>query len=165
MEISESKFKEYLEELKIINEKIPEVIARKNEARAEGDLKENTEFDVASYELEQLREQKSDLEEIIAKATVIDSSHNSGRIGIGSFVDITCISHPDVGRRILRLDANGTTIDKDPMKRILSIHSKLGSAIANSVSGTYKIQTERGEMTYTVKQITYDEAKRLAGTE
>lgn len=162
MEVSASRLAEYREELDEIKRQIPIISKQKREARAEGDLRENTEYDIASQELDQALSRKIELERIIEEATVIEND-SSNRIGIGSYVRIDPISHPDVGVRVLRVDSSGITVSEDPMKRILSINSKLGNAINNSTSGVYKIQTDRGEMTYSVKKITREEAEEFYG--
>lgn len=160
MKISSFKKLEYENELKKINEDIPNLTEKKQAARAEGDLSENTEYDIASAELEQAITRKSVIETILKEAEVLETG-NGPRIGLGSFVELTIPDDPSFGKRILRLDADGITINDDPLNRVLSISSTLGKAINNGISGLYTIQADVGEITYKVQKIPYAEVKRI----
>ena len=146
MEISSYKKMEYEEELNKIIKDIPTLTEKKQNARAEGDLSENTEYDIASTKLI--------LGPAFASTTVA-----SVRISLGCFVEITCLTRPDFGKRILRLDAEGSTINENPFNRILSIRSPLGQAINNGVSGNYVIQADAGELEYHVQKLQLQEVQ------
>ena len=158
MEISSYKKMEYEEELNKIIRDIPALTEKKQNARAEGDLSENTEYDIASTELEQAIQRKAQLESILTEATVVEAG-GGPRISLGCFVEITCLSRQDFGKRILRLDAEGSTINENPLNRILSIRSPLGQAINNGVSGNYTIQADAGELQYHVQKLQLQEVQ------
>lgn len=158
MDISKYQLDSYKKEYERIKAELPAVTKRKQDARAEGDLSENTEYDIAKAEHEQLTQRMNQLESIISNANIIDVD-NGTRICLGSFVRIRCITVPEAGEMVLRLDANGDPVsDKD--NRVLGVKSPLGRKIFNGVSGVYKIQAPAGELEYEVTKITAEEAKR-----
>lgn len=158
MEISRAKLLEYQEELQEIIDKIPILVQQKQDARAEGDLSENTEFDIASAELSKATLRKSTLEALINDSTIVESD-NGPRIGLGSYVEIECLNDGTIKKRILRVDSEGDTIAEDKLKCILGINSALGRAIYNGISGKYTIQTPGGMLEYQVTKIPFNLAK------
>lgn len=159
MDISRYQLDSYRNEYERIRKEIPAVKQRKQDARAEGDLRENTEYDIASSEYEQLMRRMSQLEEIISSANVIDADAGT-RIGLGSFVRIKCLTLPDNKERVLRVDANGDPVS-DKNNQVLGIKSPLGRKVFNGVSGDYKIQAPAGELVYHVEKITLEEVKKF----
>lgn len=159
-EISQLKLFEYKKELKELQESIPLLATKKAEARAEGDLKENAEYDFASAELSKAQLRAAQLFELIDNCKVIVPDKGL-YITLGCFVRIKCLNKELLGEQILRLDNEGNILAKEPYNRVLSVHSALGSAILNGVSGEYTIQTEAGEIRYQVDKVPLDEIKRI----
>lgn len=162
VEISSFQYQEYKDELDTLKASIPDLQQAKAEARALGDLSENSEYDSAKAELDKTNVRINELENKLAKAVVI-SADNSPRIGLGSFVEIKLPGDSNFETRVLRLDVEGYTRDADPKKRVLGVESALGREILNGVSGVYKIHTTHGTLEYHVRKLTLDEAYRLMG--
>lgn len=79
------KFKEELEYLKSVKRK--ENIRALQEARAQGDLSENAEYDAARDEQAQIEARIAELENIIKNSRIIESD-NTDTVGIGKTVEI-----------------------------------------------------------------------------
>ena len=157
MEISKIQLDNYKKEYEEIKKELPIVTKRKQDARAEGDLSENAEYDIARTEHEQLTQRLNQLENIIANAVVVDSDKGS-RIGLGSYVKVKCLTSSVFDEMILRLDESGDPVS-DPKNRVLDVSSALGKKIFNGVSGIYKVQTPSGEVTFSVTKVKSDAAK------
>ena len=82
------KLKLELNELK--NIKRPQVVAAIAEARSHGDLKENAEYHAAKEQQAQMESRVIEINDIIARANVIDVTkiENSGNIIFGSTVTV-----------------------------------------------------------------------------
>tara|TARA_B100000767_G_C19756699_1_gene533251 strand:+ start:1384 stop:1860 length:477 start_codon:yes stop_codon:yes gene_type:complete len=83
-----AKLKSELEELK--NIKRPEIVASIAEARSHGDLKENAEYHAAKEQQAQLEGRVIAINDIIARANVIDVTkiENNGNVIFGSTVTV-----------------------------------------------------------------------------
>lgn len=163
MEISRFKEIEYLEELGHLREQIPILMRRKQEARAEGDLSENTEYDVASSELNQAYLRQAALEELLANSKVTEID-DGPRIGVGSFIRVKNITN-NFKEMILRLDNEGLFIADKPQNCVLTTDSALGKAVLNGISGEYTIQAPSGSLVYLVTKIPFKDAIRIFGLE
>lgn len=159
-EISQLKLYEYKKELKELQESIPILATKKAEARAEGDLKENAEYDFASAELSKAQLRVAQLLEMINNCKIIVPDKGL-YITLGCFVRIKCLNRDSFEEQILRLDNEGNILAKEPYNRVLSVRSALGSAILNGVSGEYSIQTEAGEVKYQVDKVPLEEIKKI----
>ena len=82
------KLQEELEDLK--KNKRPKVVAAIAEARAHGDLKENAEYHAAKEQQGHIEGRVLEINDIIARANVIDVSkiQNTGKIIFGSTVTV-----------------------------------------------------------------------------
>lgn len=159
-EISQLKLIEYKKELRELQESIPVLAAKKAEARAEGDLRENAEYDFASAELSKAQLRAAQLFDLIDNCKVIVPDKGQ-YISLGCFVRIKCLNRDTLDEQILRLDNEGNILAPEPYNRVLSIHSALGSAILNGVSGEYTIQTEVGEVKYHVDKVPFEEIQKM----
>ena len=159
MEVSKYQLDLYRAEYDRIKKELPAVTKRKQDARAEGDLSENTEYDIAKAEHEQLVIRMNELENIINTATVINADTGT-RIGLGSFVKVECLTLPDVPVLVLRVDVSGDPVSM-PDNKVLGIKSALGKKVYNGVSGEYKIQTQKGELIYRVTKLNTEEAMQF----
>ena len=123
------------------------------EARAQGDLSENADYDAARARQAEVEGRITEIEEILANCEIIDDkkSKNKGdkKVTIGDTVEIEMI-------------ANGTratytivgTIESDPFHGKISNASPLGSAlIGKKVGDIVDIKTEKTE--YQIKVISF----------
>lgn len=161
MEISRLKLIEYQKELKSLNERLPDIIRRKQAACAEGDLRENTEYDTASTEHNSVKIRIMQLETLINDSKIIEPDLGQ-YINLGSFVRVKPLGLEDEEEElVLRVDSEGDMLAEEPYNRVLSVKSPLGAAILNSVSGEYTIQAPMGELRYAVTKIPFDEIKAM----
>ncbi len=125
----------YLELEKELNylklEKRPKVITALKEARALGDLSENSEYDAALNDQEATENRIKQIEHSLEHAVIIDeSTSNDGTVGIGSTV-------------ILQYDGDDETeeyrivgsAEADPFNNKISNESPIAAAILNKKEG------------------------------
>ncbi len=137
--------KEHEELLKV---KRPKAVKRLADAKAEGDLSENSEYTAAVDELTFMDGRIAELEEILrqAKAVVHDKKHNGG---------------VDLGSRVT-VKANGSSVvfsivgewEADPQQKKISHSSPLGKALVGKNKGD-KVEVEApvGKVMYQIVDI------------
>lgn len=135
-----------LQELKVVKRK--EIAQKIKEAREQGDLSENAEYDAAKDEQRSIESRIEELEKIIKNAEVIDESAiDSDTVSIGSTVKF----HDNEFDEDLEYRIVGST-ESDILKGLISNESPLGKALigsrigeeievegADGYSSTYKI--------------------------
>ena len=136
--------KKELEELKMV--KRPEVIEALKEARAQGDLSENAEYDAARTEQAIVESRIKELEAMVENAKVIEKT-NSDVVSIGSNVTIEYIDDNEkeeysiVGSK-----------EADPFSNKISNESPIAQAILGQKKGaTVSVDSPNGK--YDVKII------------
>lgn len=142
------KLKKELEDLKNIER--ARVIESLKEARAQGDLSENADYDAARDEQARLEARIKELELIIKNVEIIDSNqkkattNNLGRVIELEFDDKTIERFTLVG-----------SLESDPLAGKISNESPLGAAIMNHKKGErVLVKTETGNEFYvTIKNI------------
>ena len=82
------KYKDELDEL--VNIKRPEVIQEIKDAKAQGDLSENADYDAARKKQGEIEDRITELKEIVNNARIIEQS-NSDTVALGSTVTIRVI--------------------------------------------------------------------------
>ncbi|MGL4362876.1 MAG: transcription elongation factor GreA [Cellulosilyticaceae bacterium] len=137
-----------LEDLKIIERN--KVAIELKEARAQGDLSENAEYDAAKDRQAEIETRIVEIEKMLKNVVVIDAEETTmDVIKPGHVVTIRDHSYEeDVVYRIV-----GST-EADPMKGKISNESPVGSAlIGKKVGDEIKVDTEFGVDKYTVLEI------------
>ena len=119
--------KKELDELKLV--KRPEIINALKDARAQGDLSENAEYDAARNEQGQVESRITELEKMIEKAVVI-KEENTGKVSIGTKVKIEYID--DEEEEIYSIVG---TNEADPFENKISNESPLAQAIIGLKKG------------------------------
>lgn len=155
MEFTLQEVKDKEAQLRELESAIEQVSQELQDARAEGDLKENAEYQAAYEKLVQLGARKTQLEEQLSDYKIIKPD-TGPRIAIGNYVQFYKIDanhNPISEARTIRLAEEGNTIDKDMTKLTLSIESPLGKAILNGTDGVYTIQTTGGVVYYHVTKV------------
>ena len=117
----------------LVNVERPKVIADLQEARAQGDLSENADYDAARERQAQVEARIRDLEVMIANALIIDEKEAKGskkKVKLGSTV------------RILDMDTNEEeeytivgSVEADPLNGKLSNLTPLAMALLDSKIG------------------------------
>ena len=123
----------------------PWVINAISEARAQGDLSENAEYDSAREEQGLVETRIAEIEDILMNAEII-KPRKSNKVNVGSTVEVK----------------NGEThtykivgpVEADPLNGKISNESPLGLALMDKVVGDIAtITTPKGDTTYTIVSI------------
>tara|TARA_B100001996_G_scaffold34062_1_gene25491 strand:+ start:54 stop:530 length:477 start_codon:yes stop_codon:yes gene_type:complete len=145
------KLKEELEDLK--KNKRPKVVAAIAEARAHGDLKENAEYHAAKEQQGHIEGRVLEINDIIARANVIDVSkiQNTGKIIFGSTVTVKDLeSQNKKSFKIVGKD------EADISKNLIYFRSPMGkSLIGKTVKELVTVSTPSGEKNFEILEVKY----------
>lgn len=126
--------------------KLPAAIDRVSRARDFGDLSENAEYHAAKEELSFIEGRIEELENIVAKAYVVDKKDIST-------VDIGCRVTVELSGKEHTYDVVGEW-EADPMKKKISHTSPLGQALVGKKKGeTVEFEAPAGKVIYKIKKI------------
>ena len=135
-----------LELSELINVKLPAAIERVARARDFGDLSENAEYHAAREELSFLEGRVEELEDIVARAYVVESKS-------GDSINIGCKVTVELGGKEHTYEIVGEW-EADPMKKKISHTSPLGTALVGKKKGeTVEFQAPAGKVIYKIKKI------------
>ncbi|WP_313528574.1 transcription elongation factor GreA [Anaerotignum sp.] len=142
------KMEDELETLKTVKRK--EVAEKIKEARGQGDLSENAEYDAAKEEQAEIEARIVVLEKMLRNAEVIDDEDVSNDVvGLGSTVELYDIEFDE----IMNYTIVGSA-EADPMNGRISNESPVGMALLGHTTGEkIKIDTPDGEAEFEVKSI------------
>ena len=137
--------KEIEEELNHLkNVRRPEIIKALKDARALGDLSENADYDAARDEQANVEGRILELEKILEKATIIESSKD-GKVGLGSTVTIYYIDDEEEEEYMIV-----GSKEADPSENKVSNESPLAMAIMGASQGEIRsVESPNGK--YDVK--------------
>lgn len=135
-------------DLKVVKRK--EVAQKIKEAREQGDLSENAEYDAAKDEQRSIEAKIEELEKIIRNAEVIDeSSFDKDTVSIGSTVRF----YDEEFEEELEYRIVGST-ESDILKGLISNESPLGKALIGAKIGqVVEVESAEGVATYKVLEI------------
>lgn len=140
--------KSELHELKKV--KRPEVLDRVSQARAMGDLSENSEYTAAREELSLIDGRSEELEDMLKRARIIeanDDGKGSNVVKLGSRVNVTVGNKKEVFTVVGEWEA-------DPQERKISHESPLGKAlIGKSVGEKVEVEAPAGKILYHIESI------------
>ena len=138
------------EELQDLKEHKRYEIAQKiKEAREQGDLSENAEYDAAKDEQRDIESRIEELEGILKYAEVVEEEEGSDAVNIGARIRILDIDLDEV----IEYRLVGST-EADSLNGKISNESPLGSALIGSrVGDTVSVETEFGKFDYKVLDI------------
>ena len=145
------KLKLELNQLK--NTKRPKIVAAIAEARSHGDLKENAEYHAAKEQQAQMESRVIEINDVIARANVIDIKkiENNGNIIFGSTV--TVIDLEVDKKKTYRIVGKD---EADVSKSLIYFKSPIGKAlIGKSLADMVVVETPSGEKTFEVLNIQY----------
>ena len=142
------RYEDELHELKVVRRK--EVAQKIKEAREQGDLSENAEYDAAKDEQRDIEARIEDLEKILKNVEVVDEEDvTADHIMIGSKVKIYDIEFDEE----LSYKIVGST-EANSIKGKISNESPVGRALLGAVVGdTVTVHTPAGESNYKVLEI------------
>lgn len=137
-----------LQELKVVKRK--EIAQKIKEAREQGDLSENAEYDAAKDEQRSIEAKIEELEKIIRNAEVIDeSAFDKDTVSIGSTVRF----YDEEFEEELEYRIVGST-ESDIMKGLISNESPLGKALVGAKIGQeVEVESAEGIARYRILEI------------
>ena len=148
-----AKYEEELHELKTV--KLKEVAEKLKEAREQGDLSENAEYDAAKDEQRDIAARIEVIEKILKNAEVIDDSDvDTNKISIGCKVKIRDLEfNEDMEYKIV-----GSS-EANSLKGKISNESPVGKALIGAKKGqTVTVETQAGVLQYKVLGIERSES-------
>lgn len=142
------KLEDELENLKVVKRK--EVAAKIKEAREQGDLSENAEYDAAKDEQRDIEARIDELEKILKNAeVVVEDEVDLKKINIGCTVDVFDKEFDEE----IRFMIVGST-EANSLTGKISNESPVGKAlIGRKVGEKVKVETQAGIMEYKVLKI------------
>ena len=142
------KLEDELENLKVVKRK--EVAGKIKEAREQGDLSENDEYDAAKDEQRDIEARIEELEKILKNAeVVVEEEADLDKVSIGCSVKILdCEFDEELEYKIV-----GST-EANSLKGKISNESPVGKALlGKQVGDTVTVETPAGEFSYKVLSI------------
>ena len=142
------KLENELEDLKVVKRK--EVAQKIKEAREQGDLSENAEYDAAKYEQREIEARIEELEQILKNADVVDEAEiDLEKINVGCKVKLHDVEFDEE----LEFSIVGSTEANSLLGKI-SNESPLGMAlIGKKVGEVVEVEAPSGVMQYKVLDI------------
>ena len=134
-----------LENLKVVRRK--EVAQKLKEAREQGDLSENAEYDAAKDEQRDIETQITELEAILSNAEIIqDNDKSTDRVKMESVVKLHDIEYDE--------DIEYVIVGSSEADNKISNESPLGAAlIGKKVGEIVKVEAPAGEIEYKIVEI------------
>lgn len=142
------KLEDELEDLKVVKRK--EVSQKIKEAREQGDLSENAEYDAAKDEQRDIETRIEEIEKILKNSEVVlEEEADSDKVSIGCMVKILdCEYDEELEYKIV-----GST-EANSLKGKISNESPVGRAlIGKAVGDSVTIETQVGGLTYKILEI------------
>ncbi|MCQ2537453.1 MAG: transcription elongation factor GreA [Lachnospiraceae bacterium] len=142
------KLEEELEYLKVTKRK--EISQKIKEAREQGDLSENAEYDAAKDEQRDVELRIEELENILKNAEVVDEEEGkAGKVSIGCKVTILDIEFNET----VEYKVVGST-EANILKGLISNESPIGMAIMGKGKGeTVSVDTPAGPVGYKIMKV------------
>ena len=144
--LTKAGYKKLQEELKyLVDEAREEVKRQLAEARAQGDLSENADYDAARGKQAEVEGRIKEIENILANSEIIEEGKTSTKkVGLGSTVTIKFV---DNGKEVSYMIVG--TVESDPVNGKISNSCPLGEALVGKTVGdivevkaikTYKVE-------------------------
>ena len=143
------KLEDELHDLKVVKRK--EVAEKIKEAREQGDLSENAEYDAAKDEQRDIEARIEEIEKILKNAeVVVEDEVDLDRINVGCKVKV----HDYEFDEDMELKIVGST-EADSLNYKISNESPVGAAlIGRKVGETVEVETQAGELIFKILEIT-----------
>ncbi|MDF2820793.1 MAG: transcription elongation factor GreA [Clostridiales bacterium] len=137
-----------VQNLKVFKRK--DVAEKIKEARAQGDLSENAEYDAAKEEQAEIESRIAEIERVLKNAEVVDEDEvEIGTVNIGCRVKLFDIEFDEE----IEYYIVGST-EADSLKNKISNESPVGQALIGAKSGdTIKVDTKQGEIAFKILEI------------
>ena len=147
-----------LQDLKVVRRR--EIAEKIKEAREQGDLSENAEYDAAKDEQRDIEARIEQLEEILKNAEVVDSDEgDEDKVNIGSKVRILDIEDDEE----LEYKIVGST-ETDSLNGKISNESPVGKALMGAKKNeVVTVSLPVGDMQYKILKIERNKPKKAVG--
>jgi transcription elongation factor GreA len=145
---AKKKLEDELQDLKVVKRR--EIAQKIKEAREQGDLSENAEYDAAKDEQRDIEARIEEIEKILKNAeVVVEEEVDLEKISIGCKVKILdCEFNDELEYKIV-----GST-EANSLKGKISNESPVGRALlGKKVGDTITVETQAGELSYKVLEI------------
>lgn len=126
------------EELFTLDKVLAELLEKKERAREQGDLSENSEYENCLLEIDRVQKKMEDLDSMIRNAEILEHSQDSSSIGLGSVVGVRYLHNNRQKTFTIVGDFRG-----DCLQNKLSKTSPLGSALFGLKASVGKIVSFR----------------------
>lgn len=148
IQITKQGFKDLKKELdELVTTKRPKLVERLANARAQGDLSENSDYQNAKEEIDFLDGRISELEDVINNAEVVGGKNNNGEIAVGAEVKLKIQGEEHVYYIVGEWEA-------DPTSKKISHSSPLGQALVGKKKGEkVEVEAPAGKVVYEVLSI------------
>ena len=148
IQITKQGLKDLKKELdELVNVKRPKLVERLANARSQGDLSENSDYQNAKEELDFLDGRISELENVIHNAEVVSGKNNNGEIAVGAEVTLKIQNEKHVYYIVGEWEA-------DPTSKKISHISPLGQAlVGKKVGEKVEVEAPAGKVTYEILSI------------
>ena len=152
LRVTYTKLSEELEQLKTTERGV--IAAIIDEARAQGDLKENAEYHAAKEKQGLMEARIAELTDIVGRAQVVDpSTLGHTRVSFGSTVQLT---DQNTDEEISYTIVGGT--ESNPTKGLISIQSPMARVLIGKEEGDeVSLTLPSGKRTYDIEEVSYKE--------
>jgi len=132
----------------LVNVKRPQLVARLERARGEGDLSENSDYTSARDELEFLDGRIEELKIVVENAVIVsDAPKSTSSVSLGTTVTVEVNGKKSDYKIVGEWEA-------DPINKKISHESPLGQALIDKKVGeVVEVEAPAGKVTYTVLDI------------
>lgn len=145
------KLEDELQDLKVNKRK--EIAQKIKEAREQGDLSENAEYDAAKDEQRHIEGRIEEIEKILKNAEVADESVDADVVSIGSTVELEDMEYEDK----MTYKIVGST-EANSLEGKISNESPVGAAILHHRAGDeVEVETEAGTFKYKILSVTRED--------
>ena len=146
------KLEDELQELRVVKRK--EVAQKIKEAREQGDLSENAEYDAAKDEQKDIEARIEELESILKNVEVVYTDEvDKEKVNVGCVVTVRVVGNGNV--QIFKIV--GST-EADVLNNKISNESPVGAALMGSKAGeTVTVEVPNGTLQFEIMDINLDE--------
>ena len=146
------KLEDELQELRVVKRK--EVAQKIKEAREQGDLSENAEYDAAKDEQKDIEARIEELEAILKNVEVIYTDEvDKEKVNVGCVVSVK-----EVGTEIVQVFKVVGSTEADILNNKISNESPVGSALMGRKAGDIvTVEAPNGEFRFEILEISLDE--------
>lgn len=133
----------------LLDEKLPELTERIQQANEEGDVSDNSEYEDLKDERVHLENRRREIEWTLEHAIIIEERSQDGSIGLGSHVSVDTDDGEPLEHWVLV-----SAEEADPLRGRISDDSPVGKLLLGKRAGdTFVVDTPDGPVTYTVTDV------------